>query len=66
MTKIELKNAIRAELKIPTEVSTEATDLLKKLIVREPSERISFEDFFQHPWLVEENGEETINEFLLE
>ncbi len=52
MTKLELKNAIKAELKIPNLISEDAADLLKKLIVREPSERISFEEFFQHSWLI--------------
>lgn len=52
MTKLELKNAIKAELNIPKEISEGAEDLIRKLIVREPSERISFDDFFKHPWLL--------------
>ena len=42
MTKGELKNAIKAELKIPGEISHQASDLLRRLIVRDPIERISF------------------------
>lgn len=65
MTKTELKNAIKGELKIPDEISVQAKDLLKKLIVREPTERISFQDFFKHPWLIDEGNDSNLDEDLL-
>ena len=66
MTKGELKNAIKAELKIPQEISPSANDLLKRLIVRDPNERISFDDFFKHNWLADETIEDNLNSILLE
>lgn len=62
MTRAELKNATRAELKIPpNEISGEAQDLLRKLIARDPTKRLEFEEFFKHPWLHEENSTESLN-----
>ncbi|KRX05524.1 Protein kinase-like domain [Pseudocohnilembus persalinus] len=41
------------EIKLPDEVkvSNEAKDLIKKMLVIDPEKRISFQDFFQHPWI---------------
>ncbi|KAF2965462.1 hypothetical protein GQX73_g8117 [Xylaria multiplex] len=42
----------RADLIIPPYVSTEARDLIKKLLVVDPRERITLEEVQQHPWII--------------
>jgi serine/threonine protein kinase len=51
----ELKNNVRNDLrfpKVPT-VSETCIDLLRKLLQRNPKNRISFNEFFKHPFLEE-------------
>ncbi|KAF5677882.1 aur kinase [Fusarium heterosporum] len=42
----------RADMSIPTWVSAEATDLIKKLLVLDPEKRIPLEQIQQHPWII--------------
>ncbi|CAF3440944.1 unnamed protein product [Fusarium graminearum] len=42
----------RADMSIPTWVSPEATDLIKKLLVLDPEKRIPLEQIQQHPWII--------------
>jgi serine/threonine protein kinase len=43
------------KLSININLSDQCIDLLKKLLVKNPEERISWDDFFAHPWLNEDN-----------
>jgi serine/threonine protein kinase len=47
----------RVEFQIPSFVSSEAADLLHKLLVRVPTERISLPEVLKHPFIVQYNGE---------
>ncbi|KAF5650268.1 AUR kinase [Fusarium tjaetaba] len=42
----------RADMSIPSWVSPEATDLIKKLLVLDPEKRIPLEQIQQHPWII--------------
>jgi len=42
----------RVDLKFPPEVSTDAQDLIRKLLVKEPSQRLRLKDVPNHPWIV--------------
>jgi aurora kinase len=42
----------RAEMKIPSYVSREAADLIKKLLVVDPQKRLPLDKVLQHPWVV--------------
>ncbi|KAJ8790274.1 hypothetical protein J1605_021351 [Eschrichtius robustus] len=51
----ELEEKIRSnrviELPLRPALSQECRDLLQRLLERDPSRRISFQDFFAHPWV---------------
>ncbi|PXF42382.1 CBL-interacting protein kinase 23 [Gracilariopsis chorda] len=47
-----LKKVNRCEVKYPDYISPDAVDLLKKLIVRNPSERWSLDMVKRHPWFL--------------
>ncbi|XP_064426211.1 serine/threonine-protein kinase ULK3 isoform X2 [Mirounga angustirostris] len=51
----ELEEKIRSnrviELPLRPPLSRDCRDLLQRLLERDPSRRISFEDFFAHPWV---------------
>lgn len=52
-TPIETQKRIcRADMKIPEHVSHDAADLIKKLLVVNPADRIPLEDIPKHPWIV--------------
>ncbi|KAF5007814.1 hypothetical protein FDECE_5872 [Fusarium decemcellulare] len=42
----------RADMSIPTWISAEATDLIKKLLVLDPEKRIPLEQIQTHPWII--------------
>ncbi|KAK2788211.1 spindle assembly checkpoint kinase [Onygenales sp. PD_12] len=42
----------RGEMTVPSFVSPEAKDLIKKLLVLDPEKRIPLEDVQQHPWII--------------
>ncbi|KAI9777071.1 MAG: spindle assembly checkpoint kinase [Candelina submexicana] len=42
----------RGEMTVPTFVSSEAKDLIKRLLVLDPEKRIPLEEVQQHPWIV--------------
>lgn len=42
----------KVDLRIPPEVSSEATDLIKKLLQHDPEKRLSLEKVLWHPWIV--------------
>ncbi|KAH8175832.1 protein kinase domain-containing protein [Sarocladium implicatum] len=42
----------RADMSIPSYVSPEASDLIKRLLVLDPEKRIPLEQVAQHPWIV--------------
>ncbi|XP_051053520.1 serine/threonine-protein kinase ULK3 isoform X3 [Phodopus roborovskii] len=51
----ELEEKIRSnrviELPLRPQLSPDCRDLLQRLLERDPSRRISFQDFFAHPWV---------------
>ncbi|XP_044789246.2 serine/threonine-protein kinase ULK3 isoform X3 [Bubalus bubalis] len=51
----ELEEKIRSnrviELPLRPQLSQDCRDLLQRLLERDPSRRISFQDFFSHPWV---------------
>ncbi|KAM5379563.1 hypothetical protein ACJZ2D_003911 [Fusarium nematophilum] len=53
----------RADMSIPSWVSPEATDLIKKLLVLNPEKRIPLEDIQVHPWILKHcvKGERAAN-----
>ena len=42
----------RGEYTVPSFVSSEARDLIKKLLVLDPEKRIALEDVEVHPWIL--------------
>lgn len=44
------------ELKFPSHVSTGARDLISKLLVHDPSARLSLDEVLKHPWIVLHNN----------
>ncbi|KYK57808.1 serine/threonine-protein kinase Eg2 [Drechmeria coniospora] len=53
----------RAEMSIPSFVSPEGSDLIKKLLVLDPEKRIPLEQIPQHPWIIKHcvKGERAAN-----
>ncbi|ROV98962.1 hypothetical protein VSDG_03715 [Cytospora chrysosperma] len=53
----------RADMTIPSFVSPEARDLIKKLLVLDPEKRLPLEDVQQHPWILKHcvKGERATN-----
>ncbi|KAJ4268512.1 spindle assembly checkpoint kinase [Fusarium torreyae] len=53
----------RADMSIPSWISPEATDLIKKLLVLDPEKRIPLEQIQQHPWIIKHcvKGERAAN-----
>ncbi|KAK7543015.1 kinase-like domain-containing protein [Phyllosticta citricarpa] len=53
----------RGDMTIPSFVSPEARDLIKKLLVLDPSKRLPLEDVEKHPWIVKHcvKGERSYN-----
>lgn len=47
----------RGHFVIPDCISVRAKCLIRSLLRRDPSERITSEDIFYHPWLAREDGE---------
>ncbi|KAL7922805.1 serine/threonine protein kinase, AGC family [Trichoderma austrokoningii] len=43
----------KADMKVPSFVSDDATDLIQKLLVVDPKKRLPLDDVLQHPWIVE-------------
>ena len=50
--KTTCRNIVGAEFTPPDGASPEAVDLLSKLLVREPSQRIPLSEVKFHPWIV--------------
>jgi len=46
------KRIARCEMTVPSFVSTEAKDLIKRLLVLDPEKRMSLDEVQQHPWIV--------------
>jgi serine/threonine protein kinase len=46
----------KVDLKVPEFVSPEATDLLRRLLVKQPSKRIALADVVKHPFVVKHMG----------
>ncbi|TRX89202.1 hypothetical protein FHL15_009900 [Xylaria flabelliformis] len=46
------RRIVKADMNIPTFVSAEATDLIRKLLVVDPLKRLSLEQVELHPWIV--------------
>ncbi|KAH0608449.1 uncharacterized protein H6S33_001583 [Morchella sextelata] len=46
------RRIVRADMKIPDFVSPEAGDLIKKLLVIKPDQRIPLEEVVKHPWIL--------------
>ncbi|KAJ6123256.1 Serine/threonine-protein kinase ark1 [Penicillium capsulatum] len=42
----------RADMQVPSFVSPEARDLIKKLLILDPEKRIPLDDIQRHPWIV--------------
>jgi len=63
----ELHESIKwGEYKFPVEISSEAKDIIKKMLVLNPSERISIPEILAHPWIKEETSDDEDDESDLE
>ncbi|KAH8692449.1 kinase-like domain-containing protein [Phaeosphaeriaceae sp. PMI808] len=49
---ITKRKIVRGEYVVPSFISSEAKDLIKKLLVLDPEKRIALEEVEQHPWIV--------------
>lgn len=56
----------RGEYKFPVETTPEAKDLIKKMLVLNPSDRISIPEILAHPWIKDETSDDEDDESDLE
>ena len=52
----------KGEYKFPVELSEESKDLIRKLLVVNPSDRLSIPEILAHPWIKEDEEEEEESE----
>jgi len=45
------KRITRVDVKYPGHVSTEAKDLISRLLMKVPSQRLTLADVLEHPWI---------------
>ena len=45
------KKITRVDVKYPAHVSTEAKDLISRLLRKSPSERLELDKVLEHPWI---------------
>jgi len=43
---------VNVDLKIPSDISDLATDFIRKLLTKKPSERLTLEQVLNHPWIL--------------
>ncbi|KAF2877506.1 serine/threonine-protein kinase-like protein [Massariosphaeria phaeospora] len=57
------RKIVRGEYSVPSFVSSEARDLIKRLLVLDPEKRIALEEVERHPWIVKhcQKGERATN-----
>jgi serine/threonine protein kinase len=48
---IKFNKKVEFPLSIKYNLSPEIKDLIKQLLIRKPSNRISIEEIYQHPWI---------------
>ncbi|CAH0051915.1 unnamed protein product [Clonostachys solani] len=53
--KITQKRIKNLDMKVPSSVSAEATDLIHKVLVLDPGKRLSLEEIQKHPWILMHN-----------
>jgi len=58
-------NILTSELKIPGYLSKSCSDLLMRLLTRDPSKRITLEELLKHPWVVEMHSPKKLKEICL-
>jgi len=46
------KRIAKVDLKVPSTVSAEATDLIERLLVFDPERRLPLDEVLKHPWVV--------------
>lgn len=56
-TKATYRRIARVEFDVPSSVSPEATDLIKKLLRYTPEKRLALPDVLKHPWIVKHKTE---------
>jgi serine/threonine protein kinase len=52
----------QGNFKFPVEISEESKDLIKKLLILNPSDRLSIPEILAHPWVREEEDDEDESE----
>lgn len=52
----------KGDYKFPVEISEESKDLIKKLLVLNPADRLSIPEILAHPWVKEDDDEEEESE----
>ncbi|KAI5796654.1 kinase-like domain-containing protein [Geopyxis carbonaria] len=55
------KRIVRGDMRVPDFVSVEAADLIKKLLVIKPEQRIPLDDVSKHPWIVKHCSQSNVN-----
>lgn len=53
------RRIVNVDIRYPSFVSAGARDLIDKLLVKEPSDRLSLDEVASHPWIVEKTGTAT-------
>ena len=48
----------KGDYQFPVEISEESKDLIKKLLVLDPQDRLSIPEILAHPWVKEDEDEE--------
>ena len=44
----------KVDLRFPSHISADARDLISKLLVKEPSKRLSLDNVLVHPWITKQ------------
>ena len=52
----------KGDYKFPVEISKESKDLIQKLLVLNPADRLSIPEVLAHPWVKEDDDEEEEDE----
>jgi serine/threonine protein kinase len=64
LTVKEIRDSFKRPVEFPKEISPQAMDFVKKMLIKDPKARMSFTEFFEHPWLNEADNVSNLSELL--
>lgn len=58
LTQHEIRESFNRPLEFPKQISQQARDFIARALVKDPVQRMGFEELFAHAWLCEEGESE--------